>query len=81
MNIDLKKIADNYNAASGKLARRIVLCGGTGCVANGAMKVRDELVKLLKAENIDVIVDMKSEEKHENAVYVSKSGCQGWHDS
>ena len=78
MNIDLKKIADNYNAASGKLARRIVLCGGTGCVANGAMKVRDELVKLLKAENIDVIVEMKSEEKHENAVYVSKSGCQGF---
>ena len=78
MNIDLKKIADNYNAASGKLARRIVLCGGTGCVANGAMKVRDELVKLLKAENIDAIVEMKSEEKHENAIYVSKSGCQGF---
>ena len=39
MNIDLKKISDNYLQATGNLSRRIVLCGGTGCVANGALKV------------------------------------------
>ena len=80
MNIDLKKIADNYKEATGKLARRIVLCGGTGCVANGALKVRDALVEALKNANMDVVVEIKSEEghKHDNAVYVSKSGCQGF---
>ena len=78
MNTDLKKIADAYNAAAGKLSRRIVLCGGTGCVANGALKVRDALVEALRKENIDVIVEMKSEENHDKAIYVSKSGCQGF---
>ncbi len=80
MNIDLKKIADNYQQATGKLARRIVLCGGTGCVANGALKVRDALVEQLKSANMDVVVEIKSEEGHnyDKAVYVSKSGCQGF---
>ena len=80
MNTDLKKIAENYRLATGKLARRIVLCGGTGCVANGALKVRDALVQALKAENLDVIVEIKSEagHSHDNAIYVSKSGCQGF---
>ena len=80
MNIDLKKIADNYQQATGKLARRIVLCGGTGCVANGALKVRDALVEQLKSANMDVVVEIKSDEGHnyDTAVYVSKSGCQGF---
>jgi len=80
MNIDLKKIADNYQQTTGKLARRIVLCGGTGCVANGALKVRDALVEQLKSANMDVVVEIKSEEGHnyDKAVYVSKSGCQGF---
>ena len=80
MNIDLKKISDNYLQATGKLSRRIVLCGGTGCVANGALKVRDALVEQLKAANLDVVVEIKSEDgqKYDNAVYVSKSGCQGF---
>ena len=80
MNIDLKKIAEKYQQSTGKLSRRIVLCGGTGCVANGALKVRDALVEALKASNLDVVVEIKSEEghKHDNAIYVSKSGCQGF---
>ena len=80
MNIDLKKIADNYCAATGKLSRRIILCGGTGCVANGALKVRDALVAALKEANINVTVEIKSEDGQDltDAVYVSKSGCQGF---
>ena len=61
MNVDLKKIADNYLQATGQLSRRIVLCGGTGCVANGALKVRDALVAALSEAGIKVTVEIKAE--------------------
>ena len=80
MNVDLKKIADNYLQATGQLSRRIVLCGGTGCVANGALKVRDALVAALSEAGIKVTVEIKAEngEDLNEAIYVSKSGCQGF---
>jgi len=37
--IDLMQIADEYTEAAKSLTRRIIICAGTGCVANGALKV------------------------------------------
>lgn len=77
--IDLEKISAEYKAAAKKIRRRIVLCAGTGCVANGSMLVRDALVKALAAANLPVEVEMKAEKEVEaGATYVSKSGCQGF---
>ncbi len=77
--IDLEKIAAEYKAAAGKLRRRIILCGGTGCVANGSMLVKDALVKALEEAGIPAAVEMKAEEETEQgATFVSKSGCQGF---
>ena len=79
MNIDLKKIAAEYNDAASKISRRIILCGGTGCVANGSMAVRDALVEALKQAGIPVEVELKTEKEHDfHGTYVSKSGCQGF---
>ncbi len=79
MNIDLKKIADAYKQAASQLTRRIILCGGTGCVANGSLDVRDALVEGLKKAGVDVEVEIKTEDQHPfHGTYVSKSGCQGF---
>ena len=79
MNIDLKKIAAEFNDAAAKVSQRIILCGGTGCVANGSMKVRDALVEALKKANVPVEVELKTEKEHNfHGTYVSKSGCQGF---
>lgn len=79
--IDLEKAAANYEAAAGKLKRRMVLCAGTGCVANGSLVVRDALEKELKAIGADVSLELKTETAGEpcfTGTYISKSGCQGF---
>ena len=81
-NISLDKIKQNYEKEVKSLKRRIVICGGTGCVSNGAMKVRDELVNQLKLAGIDVEIELKREEDGKGCgftgTYISKSGCQGF---
>ena len=46
--VDLEKIRDDYKAAAAKIKRRIIICAGTGCVANGSLEVRDALAEALK---------------------------------
>lgn len=45
MNTDLDKISAKVKNASKKINKRIILCAGTGCVANGALKVYDAFFK------------------------------------
>ncbi len=74
--IDIKTIAEDFAKAVSKPARRINICAGTGCVANGALKVFDALKRKLQEENLPVIVNL--EEESEGGVHISKSGCQGF---
>ena len=37
--LSLEQIGQDYKNAAGKITGRIVICAGTGCIANGAMKV------------------------------------------
>ncbi len=75
--INLEEIAKAYEERSREIKTRATLCAGTGCVANGALKVRDRLVKELKDANQNVTVALESE-KHDEEIYISKSGCQGF---
>ncbi len=77
--IDLDKIAAEYKAAEKNVARRIVICAGTGCVANGSLKVYDAFIRELKKNNLDVIVDLDKHDCSKKGVnYISHSGCQGF---
>ncbi len=72
---DLEKTKKDYALRLSHVKRRIVLCAGTGCVANGALKVRDELIKELKAIGSNVTVELEKEkEAAHDMTYVSKSG-------
>ena len=52
---------------------RVFVCSGTGCIASGAQKIYDEMMKL--CENLDwVSVEMQKDVPH---VGVVKTGCQG----
>ena len=78
-NIDLNKISEDYNAAMDKVVRRIILCAGTGCVANGALEVRKELIKELEKAGEKVVVEWDHTDSCDTDVnYISKSGCQGF---
>jgi NADH-quinone oxidoreductase subunit F len=74
--IDLKSIAAAYGKAHEKVTRRIIICAGTGCVANGSLKVHQAFVDGIKAAGMPVMVELKGEAQEGNLV--SKSGCQGF---
>jgi NADH-quinone oxidoreductase subunit F len=72
--LDLNQIKNNYNQK--KLERRVVVCAGTACVANGALKLIDALVKKITKSGMNVKV-----EAHESGnadMRLSKSGCHGF---
>jgi NADH-quinone oxidoreductase subunit F len=73
---DLAAIRKDYLARLNKVKQRVVICAGTGCMANGAMDVYDALVAELETRQLDVAVELRQEKEHD--IYVSKSGCQGF---
>ena len=42
---DITKIANDYNEAYKKITGRVVICGGTGCIAGGSLKVYEAFQK------------------------------------
>jgi NADH-quinone oxidoreductase subunit F len=58
--------------------RRIIICAGTGCVANGSLKVYEEFKRILGEKNIPVTLEFKKEEHNHDGIRISKSGCQGF---
>jgi NADH-quinone oxidoreductase subunit F len=75
--IDLEKISAGYSGVIKSVARRVTVCAGTGCVANGALKVFDALRERIDKAGIRVKVQLKDETGKEK-LYLSKSGCQGF---
>ena len=59
---DLGRIADAYTTARKRVTRRVMVCAGTGCMANGAVKVynafRDEIAKA----GLNVLVELRAED-------------------
>jgi NADH-quinone oxidoreductase subunit F len=77
--VDLDGAARGYEAAAAKVARRVVVCAGTGCMAGGALRVYHEFVVQITEAGLPVTTELKAEEGHaQGELYVSKSGCQGF---
>jgi NADH-quinone oxidoreductase subunit F len=56
--------------------RRVIVCSGTGCKANGAEKVFAAFKERIAAAGMTVTVEFKAEGNN-GAIPVTKSGCQG----
>lgn len=74
----LAAIATDYREAADLIRRRVVLCAGTGCVANGALAVHEALLAALKERDCDVTVELRTEQPEEHDLLLSTSGCQGF---
>lgn len=57
--------------------RRVVVCAGTGCLANGSMSVFDRLKEEIAGAGLHVVLELRPEDGDQD-VRVSKSGCQGF---
>ena len=75
--VNLDTIRGTYLEKIKNLKRRIIVCAGTGCVANGSKEVYEEFINELKNNNLDVIVEV-SFEKENDGILLSESGCQGF---
>jgi len=57
--------------------RRVVVCAGTGCMANGSMKVFEQFKSEIANSGLRVILELRPEAA-DDEVRLSKSGCQGF---
>ncbi len=77
---DLAAISERWERASRAHAHRVVICAGTGCVANGALDVHAAFVQELERRGLGarVSVDWEEESEGPGGTLVSHSGCQGF---
>lgn len=72
---DIEKIAKDYNSAYKKITGRVVICGGTGCIAGGSLKVYEAFQQEMEKRKIGFCLQI-TKDCHEN--YISMSGCRGF---
>ena len=56
--------------------KKIIICGGAGCVSKGANKVYEKLTALMAEKNVKF--NVKLEKCGGDSVRVTKSGCHGF---
>ncbi len=76
--LNLDSIKDEYAKDAKGVQRRVILCAGTGCMANGSMKLFHALEAEIKKAGLNVVVELHKEDKPEKFIHLSKSGCQGF---
>ena len=76
--VKLEEIAEEYRRRSGVVAARIIVCAGTGCIANGAQRVFDMFRQTLEDRGLDVYVDLSLAKEENAGFHLSESGCQGF---
>lgn len=74
---ELEDIKKQVQAALKSGCTRILVCGGTGCMANGAPDVFAALQAELEKRNIPIRIDIL-EESEKDAVRLGYSGCPGF---
>ncbi len=75
--LDLKKTRADFESRLEQKDKRVIICAGTACVANGALKVRQAFLDAAAARGIKIDVELRSDDD-KGGVYLSKSGCQGF---
>ncbi len=78
---DLNKIRESYNAARELCKKRVVVCAGTGCIANGSLQVFESLKNAVALRGLEITVSLKSDDTSAHKahdVYMIGSGCQGF---
>ena len=72
---NIEQIAEEYNSAYKKITGRVVICGGTGCIASGSKKVYQVFQEEMEKRKIGFCLQI-TKDCHEN--YLSFSGCRGF---
>ena len=74
----LEVLSEQYMTNTENVQKRIVVCAGTGCIANGSLDVVDAFKNEIVSRGIDVMLSTYKDKDKNNPVHVSGSGCQGF---
>ena len=74
---DLQNLRNVCQKALSLETKKILVCGGTGCVAGGSLDIYDRLKAMLEERGIPVSVEL-AHESHDESVGIKKSGCHGF---
>ena len=73
----INDIKEKFNKQYANIDKRIVVCGGTGCIAGGSQQVYEAFQKEYKKRGLPYTVEI-TDGCREHSTYISKSGCQGF---
>lgn len=74
-HISLAERKKIFDECMSKYKARIIICAGTGCVANGSLDVYAKFVEYVREKGLSISVNLK---KEETDYIISGSGCQGF---
>ncbi len=74
---DVNTVKEDFNKNYSHIKQRIVICGGTGCIAGGSLEVYEAFKEEYRKRGLDFCVEI-TKECREGSTYISKSGCQGF---
>jgi len=77
MSTRILNISDMAGGNGAKTQRRVIVCAGTGCVANGSYEVVQAFAEQITAAGISVTTEFKAEQSAHD-LRLNKSGCQGF---
>jgi NADH-quinone oxidoreductase subunit F len=72
--IELEKSRESFKESLDIQYKKVIVCGGTGCVAGGAMEIYDEIKRLIEDKGLYIELEWDKEE----GIGVKKSGCHGF---
>ena len=76
---ELERLATMYRQAARKATKRVLVCAGTGCVANGSLQVYAALREAIEEGGAIVDLDwLLEKEAPDNATRLDKTGCRGF---
>jgi len=75
----LEDIRSYYLQKAQNFKQRVIVCAGTGCVANGALDVYKSILDAIEKQGIKASTCIDSPNEDCNVeIQISKSGCQGF---
>ncbi len=77
-SLNLENIQESYLSTQKLVNRRIVVCAGTGCIANGSEKVLNALAEEIKIAGLELAVKLEFELEERIDAHLTGSGCQGF---
>jgi NADH-quinone oxidoreductase subunit F len=74
-NLSLEERKESFDQCMSEYKERIVICAGTGCVANGALEIYARFLEVIEKKGLTIAVTLQKEKAD---MIISESGCQGF---